>query len=97
MPGSNLYQQLAEQVGAGASRVIPRIFETLVDEREATVLLAASPPATVGELAERTGFAAADIEPMIDPLFRKGLLFKSRKPDGLRYYQKHDHPCHPFP
>ena len=24
---------------------------------------------------------------MIDPLFKKGLLFKSKKPDGTRYYR----------
>jgi ferredoxin len=30
---------------------------------------------------------AAKIESMIDPLFRKGVLFKSKKPDGTRYYR----------
>lgn len=87
MPDKTLYEQLAEQIGAGESRVIPRIFETLADEKEAALLLAAAPPATVDELAQRTGLAAAEIEPLIDPLFRKGLLFKSKKADAVRYYR----------
>jgi len=87
MQEKSLSQQLAEQIGAGDSKVVPRIFDAMVDEREAKVLLAAAPPATLDELAERTGIDAATIEAMIDPLFRKGLLFKSKKPDGTRYYR----------
>jgi ferredoxin len=41
----------------------------------------------VEELAEKTGFSKNDIETMIDPLFKKGLLFKSKKPDAIRYYR----------
>ncbi len=82
-----LCEQLAEHIGAGDSKIVPKLFEALVDDKEAKLLLAAAPPATVQELAEKTGFAAADIEEMIDSLFRKGLLFKSRKPDGIRYYR----------
>ena len=87
MQEKSLYAQLAEQIGAGDSKVVPRIFETLLNEREAKLLLAASPPATVAELAERTGITATEVEPLIDPLFRKGVLFKSKKPDGTRYYR----------
>lgn len=87
MQEKTLYAQLAEQVGAGESKVVPGIFEALIDESEAKLLLAASPPATVDELAQRTGIAAAKIEAMTDTLFRKGLLFKSKKPDATRYYR----------
>jgi Pyruvate/2-oxoacid:ferredoxin oxidoreductase delta subunit/DNA-binding MarR family transcriptional regulator len=87
MQDKTLYQQLAEHIGAGNSKVVPRIFETLVDEGEAKLLLAAAPPATVQELSERTGIDTTTIETMIDPLFRKGLLFTSKKPDGTRYYR----------
>jgi len=87
MQEKSLYAQLAEQIGAGESKVVPRIFETLLTEREAQVVLAASPPATVGELADRTGVTATEIEALIDPLFRKGVLFKSKKPAGTRYYR----------
>lgn len=87
MGEQNLYQQLAEAVGAGDSRYIHRIFEVLTNASEARLLMAASPPATVGELSEKSGLSVADIEPLIDPLFKKGLLFKSKKPDATRYYR----------
>ncbi len=87
MPDATLYTQLAEQIGAGESKTVPRILETLLDHAEATLILAASPPATTEELSQRTGLAASAIDSMIDPLFRKGLLFKSKKPDATRYYR----------
>jgi len=82
-----LNEQLAEQVGAGDSKIIAAIFGALTDENEAKLLLAAAPPATALEIAERTGIAARDVEAMIDPLFRKGLLFKSKKKEDTRYYR----------
>ncbi|MFC1895762.1 4Fe-4S dicluster-binding protein [Thermodesulfobacteriota bacterium] len=84
---AEIYRQLAESVGVGDSKYIPGVFEILADENEAKVLMAASPPATIDELAEKTGLEAGDIEEMIDPLFKKGLLFKSRKEDATRYYR----------
>jgi Pyruvate/2-oxoacid:ferredoxin oxidoreductase delta subunit len=80
-------EELAAAVGAPDSKIIPAIFEALTDEKEAQLLLAAAPPATVAELSEKTGMAADEIEGMIDPLFEKGLIFKSRKPEGIRYYR----------
>jgi Pyruvate/2-oxoacid:ferredoxin oxidoreductase delta subunit/predicted transcriptional regulator len=82
-----MYQELAESIGAGGSKYIPGIFEKLADENEAKVLLAAAPPATLQELAQKTGLKEEEIEKMIDPLFRKGLIFKSKKADGMRYYR----------
>lgn len=87
MQERTLFEQLAEQIGAGSSSIIPRIFETLATEDEARLLLAASPPASAAELASRCGLEPAAVESMIDPLFRKGLLFKSQKPEGTRYYR----------
>jgi ferredoxin len=81
------YQQLAEHVGAGDSKLIPAIFESLINEDEASVLLAASPPATIKELSEKSGIGEAEIEKMIDPLFLKGLIFKSKKGEDIRYYR----------
>jgi Pyruvate/2-oxoacid:ferredoxin oxidoreductase delta subunit/predicted transcriptional regulator len=80
-------EQLAAAVGAPGSKIIPAIFEALTDREEAQLLLAAAPPATAAELSERTGLALEAIEEMIDPLFKKGLLFKSRKQDAIRYYR----------
>jgi Pyruvate/2-oxoacid:ferredoxin oxidoreductase delta subunit/predicted transcriptional regulator len=87
MAEKTAYQKLAEAVGAGESKYIPGIFEKLADENEAKVLLAAAPPATLQELAQKTGLKEEQIEKMIDPLFRKGLIFKSKKADGMRYYR----------
>ena len=87
MGESSVYTQLAEQIGAGASKLVPRIFESLMTEDEGRVLLAAAPPATAAELSQKTGIDVAKIESMTEPLFRKGLLFKSKKPDGIRYYR----------
>ncbi|MBW1817122.1 MAG: 4Fe-4S binding protein [Deltaproteobacteria bacterium] len=87
MTMASYYGELAEAVGGGESKYIPGIFESLTDEDEARLLLAASPPATAAELAEKTGLGEDKIEDMLDPLFKKGLLFKSRKADGVRYYR----------
>jgi NAD-dependent dihydropyrimidine dehydrogenase PreA subunit/DNA-binding MarR family transcriptional regulator len=87
MNDQTYYQQLAETVGAGESEFISKIFEELIDENEAKVLLAAAPPATTEEIAEKGGIEAGDIEAMIDALFNKGLLFKSKKPEGTKYYR----------
>ncbi|MBW1786821.1 MAG: 4Fe-4S binding protein [Deltaproteobacteria bacterium] len=87
MTMASYYGELAEAVGGGESKYIPGIFESLTDEDEARLLLAASPPATAAELAEKTGLGEDKIEDMLDPLFKKGLIFKSRKADGVRYYR----------
>ncbi len=82
-----VYQELAEGLGTGESKFIPGIFESLTSEEEARVLLAASPPATIEELAEKTGIDETEIEGMVGPLFDKGLIFKSKKETGTRYYR----------
>jgi len=87
MTQETMCQQLSEAMGTGDSKIIPEIFMMLTDENEAKVLVAASPPATLDELAEKTGIPKDDVEKMIDPLFMKGLLFKSKKPDATRYYR----------
>ena len=80
-------EQLAAAIGAGDSKIIPAIFEVLTDEDEAKLLLTLAPPASVQEASEKTGLSPQAIEAMIDPLFRKGLLFKSRKQEEIRYYR----------
>ena len=67
------------------------IFEILVDESEAKVLLAASPPATVDEIAEKSKVDAQEVEKMIPALFRKGLIFKSKKREGPQKYYRVRH------
>jgi Pyruvate/2-oxoacid:ferredoxin oxidoreductase delta subunit len=87
MPHEAMYRQLAETIGAGDSPTVPKIFELLATEDEARVVLAASPPATANELGEKTGVSVEAVEKMVGPLFTKGLIFKSVKPDGTRYYR----------
>ena len=87
MTQESLYQQLAEAIGVGDSAIIPKIFAILANEDEARMLLAAAPPAPVEEIAERAGLSVDQVEKMIEPLFKKGLLFKSKKEGKVRYYR----------
>lgn len=87
MAHESLYQQLAEAIGVGDSVIIPKIFAILADEQEARVLLAAAPPATVEAIAEKAGLPAEKVEKMTEPLFKKGLMFKSKKEGKIRYYR----------
>lgn len=88
MTQPDLYQQLTNAIGISESRIIPKIFQMLADEDEAKVVLAAAPPATVAEIAERSGVSADKVEKLIDPLFQKGLLFKSSR-RGVYYRVKY--------
>jgi ferredoxin len=87
MAEKDMYQQLAEAIGAGDSKIVPQIMKKMADENEMKILLAASPPATVQELSGKTGIPEKDVQRMLDGLFTKGLIYKSRKPDGIRYYR----------
>ena len=83
----SLCKKLAQGIGAGDSPVMPKIFEILVNDDEANVLLSAFPPVTIEELAEKTGFSQEKIAAMMDSLFNRGLIFKARKGDAMRYYR----------
>lgn len=87
MAQQDIYQELTQTIGVSKSTIIPKILKIMVDEDEAKVLLAASPPAKVEALAETSGVDVAKVEKMMDPLFKKGLIFKSKKEDGTRYYR----------
>jgi Pyruvate/2-oxoacid:ferredoxin oxidoreductase delta subunit len=86
MAEPTVYQQIAARLGADPQGLLPEILEVLADEKQAKSLLAASPPSTLSELAEKTGLSPGEIPALVDDLFTKGLLFKSRKPDATRYY-----------
>ena len=89
MQDKTVYAQLAEklELAGRKSKLVPLILEKLLDETEAKVVLAAAPPATLEELSAKTGIETAKLETMLDRLFRKGVIFKTRKPDGIRYYR----------
>lgn len=80
-------KQLAEAVGAGDSPLVPKIFNALVNDDEAKVLLAAAPPATVEELAGKTGLSADTIATMMDSLFHRGLIFKATRDGAKKFYR----------
>ena len=87
MADQSIYKQLAATVGAGDSNYIYNIFKILANGKEARLLLAAAPPTTIQGLAKKSGLEEQVVKRMIEPLFAKGLLFKSKKPDGTRYYR----------
>jgi Fe-S-cluster-containing hydrogenase component 2/predicted transcriptional regulator len=82
-----LCRQLAEAVGAQESPLIQKIFEALVKDDEAQVLLAAAPPATAEELAQKTGLPPTTIKIMMEYLFHRGLIFKTKKGEQMKYYR----------
>ena len=58
MTQPDLYQQLTNAIGISESVIIPKIFKMLANEDEAKVILAAAPPGSVAEIAERSGVPA---------------------------------------
>lgn len=83
----NVYYELAAQVMAGDSKIVPELLAMIANEEEARLVLVASPPATAQELAERSGIGPAKVEQMLPVLFKKGLVFTSRKGGATRYYR----------
>jgi len=82
-----LCKELSVAVGAGESPLVPRIFEALVNDDEARVMLLASPPATVEDLAQRSGLSRDAIAGMMDSLFHRGLIFKATKGGEKKFYR----------
>ena len=86
MSNQDLYSQLAATIGAENSPLIPKLFEMICDAEEAKLVLAASPPKRVEDLAQELNLPAEKVEKMLATLFAKGVIFKSKKPEGIRYY-----------
>lgn len=87
MANMTLCRKLAEAVGAGASPIVPKIFDALVNDEEAKVLLAAAGPSSTEEIAQRSGVSRETVQALMEPLFMRGLIFKGRKGDSLKYYR----------
>ncbi len=51
----SLYQELAARIGLGDSKIVPRLFEMLADERDAKILLPL--PGTVPEVQAKMGLS----------------------------------------
>ncbi|MBU2489146.1 MAG: 4Fe-4S binding protein [Proteobacteria bacterium] len=78
----SVYQNLADRIFA-PSPTIAGLFAMLADEQEAKMLLAM--PATAPQLAERFSLALETMEAKLDEFFKKGLAFKSKKPEGVLF------------
>lgn len=88
MNEEDLYEKLSERILTKGSKFIPDLFRMVADEDEARIMLAT--PGTAEELAERLGYTAEDMEEKLDVLYRKGLMFKSDKPQGTLYRMGRD-------
>jgi len=80
-------QMLSQMIGAKPEGIMADIFSNLTDDNDTKLLLAAAPPATIKELAEKTGFEETEVAKRLNTLFLKGLIYKSKKPDGTKYYR----------
>ena len=78
-----LYEKLAEKIFCKGSKLIPRLFQMVADEQEAALMLAL--PATAAEAAQKLGRDAQEAEQALETLFQKGVVFKSKKPEGTKY------------
>ncbi len=83
MNEGDLYEKLAERILTKGSSFIPQLFRMIADEEEARILLAT--PGTAEELAEKLDASVQDLQGKLYLLYRKGLLFKSQKPQGTLY------------
>ena len=82
-----LCKELAKAIGAGQSPMIPKIFEALVTDDEAKVMLLAAPPATAEELAQKAGLTEEAVLAMMDSLFHRGLIFKATRGGDKKWYR----------
>lgn len=87
----SFFTELADRIGLGNSRIVPKLFEMLADETDAQILL--SLPATAPDLAERIGCPSAEVEKRIQDLFLKGVAFPSSRPSPAGYRMCRD-PMH---
>jgi NAD-dependent dihydropyrimidine dehydrogenase PreA subunit len=84
----SLYQELAARIGLGDSKIVPRLFEMLADERDAKILL--SLPGTVPDLQVKIGLTREEAEKRMKDLFLKGLVFPSHKTTPATYRMGRD-------
>ncbi len=82
-----LCKKLAKAIGAGESPLIPKIFEALVNDDEAKVMLLAAPPATAEDLAQKAGLTEEAVFEMMDSLFHRGLIFKATRGGDKKWYR----------
>lgn len=82
-----MYKELAAAIGAGDSQRVPKIFQALVNDDEARVMLLAAPPATAEELAQKSGMSEDAVLEMMNSLFYRGLIFKATRGGDKKWYR----------
>ncbi|MBU2480156.1 MAG: helix-turn-helix domain-containing protein, partial [Proteobacteria bacterium] len=82
-----LYKELAAAIGAGDSQRVPKIFQALVNDDEARVMLLAAPPATAEELSQKSGLSEDAVLEMLNSLFYRGLIFKATRGGDKKWYR----------
>ncbi|MBI9074935.1 MAG: 4Fe-4S binding protein [Desulfatibacillum sp.] len=78
-----VYDQFAEKIMIPGSVIIPQLIAMMATEQEAQMLV--SMPATAQALADKFSMELSDVEAKMVDFFKKGLVFKSIKPDGIVY------------
>jgi len=81
--GKEVYEKLAEKILCKGSKIVPELFAMITDEKEAGLLVQL--PGSIAELKARLGWEEKEIESRLNQLFKKGLVFKSKKPEGIKY------------
>jgi Pyruvate/2-oxoacid:ferredoxin oxidoreductase delta subunit len=79
----DVYQELTDRILLSGSKLIPELFQMVVDTAEAAMLLAM--PGTPAQLAEAVGRAPDEVERACRELYQKGVAFKSFKGGALGY------------
>jgi Pyruvate/2-oxoacid:ferredoxin oxidoreductase delta subunit len=77
------YQKFAEMMFHPDSVVIPKILQSMITERQAELLVAL--PGSAGQMAEKLGRPAAEVESDLKDMFRKGLTFKKVKGEEVSW------------
>lgn len=84
MESQDVYGSLAKMLMMEHSEIIRRIWRVLCTEEEAKMV--ASLPATCEDLAGRFSRDVAEVQALLDRLFRKGVVFEYTK-DGKTFYR----------
>lgn len=80
---NDIFEQMTEKIMLKGSRIIPRLFQMIVDVSEAELMIAM--PGTPEQLAEKTARSVDEVEQMCRVLYEKGTVFKSFKGDTVGY------------
>jgi len=75
-------------IGAPPSERIQGLLKMLCNEEEAKLLI--EMPATLEDLSAKSGIPEDKLKPMLDGLFRKGVVFERVKEGVLRYFRPRD-------